>query len=127
MLSEQFDYVVIDGEAGIEQINRRVMERVTHLLLVTDASKKGCQVIATIKKVADELVMYEKVGVIANRLPGPSVTGMMDLVGIPLLAAIEADEQLAAFDVKGENIFYLPGDSKIVEGTEIALREIGIL
>lgn len=59
LLSEQFDYVVIDGEAGIEQINRRVMEKVTHLVLVTDASKKGCQVVKTIKNVADELVMYE--------------------------------------------------------------------
>ena len=58
MLSAQFDYVVIDGEAGIEQINRRVMEKVSHLLLITDASKKGCQVIQTVKKVADELVMY---------------------------------------------------------------------
>ena len=41
MLSADFDYVVIDGEAGVEQINRRVMEKVTHLLLITDASKKG--------------------------------------------------------------------------------------
>ena len=38
ILSQDFDYVVIDGEAGIEQINRRVMEKVTHLLLITDAS-----------------------------------------------------------------------------------------
>ena len=28
VLSQNFDYVVIDGEAGIEQINRRVMEKV---------------------------------------------------------------------------------------------------
>lgn len=40
MISEQFDYVVIDGEAGIEQINRRVMEKVTHLLLISDTSKR---------------------------------------------------------------------------------------
>ena len=58
ILSDEFDFVVIDGEAGIEQINRRVMEKVTHLLLITDASKKGTQVISTIKDVADELVMY---------------------------------------------------------------------
>ena len=32
LLSSEFDYVVIDGEAGIEQINRRVMEKVTHLI-----------------------------------------------------------------------------------------------
>lgn len=127
MLSAQFDYVVIDGEAGIEQINRRVMEKVTHLLLVTDASKKGCQVIQTIKKVADELVMYEKIGVIANRLPELSVTEMMDLGGLPLLSAIVSDQELAAYDVKGENIFYLPGDAKVVEGAKKALKEIGIL
>jgi CO dehydrogenase maturation factor len=49
ILSQDFDYVVIDGEAGIEQINRRVMEKVSHLLLITDASKKGTDVIKTIK------------------------------------------------------------------------------
>ena len=37
----EYDYVVIDSEAGIEQINRRVLERVTHLILVSDGSKKG--------------------------------------------------------------------------------------
>ena len=40
ILANSFDYVVIDGEAGIEQIQRRVMEKVTHLLLITDQSKK---------------------------------------------------------------------------------------
>ncbi|MBO4290538.1 MAG: AAA family ATPase [Lachnospiraceae bacterium] len=127
MLSGQYDYVVIDGEAGIEQINRRVMEKVTHLLLVTDASKKGCQVVQTIRKVADDLVMYEKIGVIANRLPAEDVVKYMDLGDLPLLAAIPSDEQLAAYDVKGENIYYLPEDAKIVEGVRKALREIGIL
>ena len=127
MLSGQYDYVVIDGEAGIEQINRRVMEKVTHLLLVTDASRKGCQVVQTIKKVADELVMYEKIGVIANRLPEEKVTEIMDLGGLPLLSAIEADNELAAYDVKGENIFYLPREAKIVKGAERALQKIGVL
>ena len=66
LLAENYDYIVIDGEAGIEQINRRVMEKVTHLMLITDSSKKGTQVVKTIKQVADELVMYDKVGAIAN-------------------------------------------------------------
>lgn len=60
LLSEQFDYVVIDGEAGIEQINRRVMEKVTHLVLVTDASKKGCQVVKTIKMLQMSLLCMRK-------------------------------------------------------------------
>ena len=47
LLVNEFDYVVIDGEAGIEQINRRVMEKVTHLLCVSDQSRKGIQIIST--------------------------------------------------------------------------------
>lgn len=127
MLSEKFDYVVIDGEAGIEQINRRVMEKVSHLLLITDASKKGCQVIKTVKDVADELVMYERVGVIANRVPDEEVAQYMDLGELELLAMIEADRELATCDMKGDNVFYLQEDAKIVQGVRKALQKLSIL
>ncbi len=127
ILADQFDYVVIDGEAGIEQINRRVMEKVTHLFLVTDSSKKGTDVIKTIKAVADDLVMYDKVGVIANRLPNTAITDMMQLGDLQIAAKIPSDPSLAEFDLKGENVFYLPSDASIVEGTREALRSLQII
>jgi CO dehydrogenase maturation factor len=133
ILSDNFDYVVIDGEAGIEQINRRVMEKVTHLFLITDSSKKGTQVISTIRKVADELVMYEKAGAIANRLPAvdgvvpESIKEMLDTGDIPVLSYIPSDASLAEFDLKGENVFYLPADAAIVGGTREALAKMDLL
>ncbi len=127
ILSNEFDYVVIDGEAGIEQINRRVMEKVTHLLLITDPSKKGCQVISTIKSVADELVMYEKIGVIINRMADESLKEYIDTNGIPVLSYIEDDKNLSMFDIKGENIFNLPPESNVVNGVKKALNEIGVI
>lgn len=127
LLAGNFDYIVIDGEAGIEQINRRVMEKVTHLILVTDSSKKGTQVVKTIKHVADELVMYDRIGVIANRLPSLSVREYMDVGDIPLLSCIPSDPALAEFDLKGKSVFYLDDDSSIVNGAEEALVNLGIL
>lgn len=127
LISNDFDYVVIDGEAGIEQINRRVMEKVTHLLLVSDASKKGTQVINTIKGVADELVMYEKIGAIINRLPDESVIPYIDTQGIPVLSYIQNDSNLAVFDIEGRDITKLPDDSNIVMGVGEALKKIEIL
>ena len=127
ILSNEFDYVVIDGEAGIEQINRRVMEKVTHLLLITDPSKKGCQVINTIKNVADELVMYEKIGVIINRMADESLKDYINTNGIPILSYIEDDKNLSVFDIKGENIFNLPPESNVVKGVKKALCEIGVI
>lgn len=127
ILSKNFDYVVIDGEAGIEQINRRVMEKVTHLILVTDSSKKGTQVIKTIKKVADELVMYEKIGVIVNRIPDISVKQFINTGDIPILSYICSDSELTQYDLTGKNILFMPDDSVIVKGTLEALHEIGII
>lgn len=133
ILASNFDYVVIDGEAGIEQINRRVMEKVTHLLLITDSSKKGCDVIQTIKSVADGLVMYQKVGVIANRIPSqdgiipPSIKQSMNTGDLEVLSYIPSDAALAEFDLKGENVFYLPSESSIVKGVREALQKMEIL
>lgn len=127
LLSLNFDYVVIDGEAGIEQINRRVMEKVTHLLLVTDSSKKGIQVIHAIRKVADELVMYEKLGAVANRLSDLSLKNYMDTGDIPVLAYIGDDRNLASYDAMGKNVFNLPNEAEIIKGAKEALINLGIL
>lgn len=127
ILSADFDFVVIDGEAGVEQINRRVMEKVTHLILVTDASKKGTHVISTIKKVADELVMYKKTGAIVNRIPDESVIEYINTNGIPVLSYIETDKNLAVYDIEGKNIIGLPEDSAVVTGVKKALKELEIL
>lgn len=126
LLAEDFDYIVIDGEAGIEQINRRVMEKVTHLVLVTDPSRKGIQVIHTIKAVADRLVMYEQAGVIVNRILDEESKSRIDTGDIPVLARIMADSQLAKFDLAGDNVFYLPDDAEIVKGAAEALARIGV-
>lgn len=127
MLADNFDYIVIDGEAGIEQINRRVMEKVTHLILVTDSSKKGTQVVQTIKSVADELVMYDRIGVIANRLPSLEVKKYMDVGEIPVLSYILSDSSLAEFDLKGDSVFYLDENAAIVQGTKDALIQMDIV
>lgn len=127
ILAENFDYVVIDGEAGIEQINRRVMEKVTHMILITDGSARGTKVVRTVRDVADELVMYERIGVIVNRIPSIEMTKYLDLGDIEVLSVIPSDDNLADFDIRGENVFYLPSDSAVVEGTRTALKNFDII
>jgi CO dehydrogenase maturation factor len=127
MVSDSFDYVVIDGEAGIEQVNRRVMEKVTHLVLVSDSSKKGTQVIQTINQVAKELVMYEKVGAVINRIADESVKDYIDTGDIPVLSYIPSDANLAAYDLMGRDVFGLPADSPIVQGAGRVLEALGVI
>lgn len=126
LLANDFDYVVIDGEAGIEQINRRVMEKVTHLFLITDPSRKGCKVVETIKEVADELVMYDRCGVIVNRVNEESIP-YVKIDTAEILAYIPDDREHADNDIKGLSIFDLPEDAPVIKGAREALSKMAII
>lgn len=127
LLAQDFDYVVIDGEAGIEQINRRVMEKVTHLVLVTDPSRKGTQVIQTIRQVAQEMVMCQRCGAVVNRLEDPEMAKYVQLDGLEPLSCIPADREQAEGDIRGNSVFQLRSDAAILRGAEEALIRMGIL
>ncbi len=127
LLASNYDYVVIDGEAGIEQVNRRVMEKVTHLILVSDASKKGLEVAKTIQKVSSELVISDKVGLILNRIINKDILNSLDLNGLNLLSAILNDEQMILSDVKGDSIYMLDKSALVMKGMQDALRKLDII
>lgn len=126
-IADHYDYVVIDGEAGIEQVNRRVMEKVTHLVLVSDASQKGIQVVRTIHNVAKNLVMFEEAGLIVNRMPDVSLQEHLQTGDIPLISCISDDREMTLCDIKGESVFSLSEDVAVYKGVEKALKELKIL
>ena len=127
LLVNEFDYVVIDGEAGIEQINRRVMEKVTHLLCVSDQSRKGIQIISTIKEVSDTLVAADKVGAVLNRVLLPERITETEIGGVPLIAVIPPDPAHAENDIEGKSVFDLPDDSTILAGAREILGKMSLL
>ena len=131
LLAESFDYIVIDGEAGIEQINRRVMEKVTHLICVSDQSKKGLQIVGTIHSVAEKMVLYDKIGLIINRAPHPERLGSAEegtkISGVPLLCVIGQDDAMTENDMEGRSIFELEENAAILQGVREALDRLAIL
>ncbi|MCR5404917.1 MAG: AAA family ATPase [Butyrivibrio sp.] len=126
MLVDDFDFVVIDGEAGIEQINRRVMEKVTHLICVSDQSQKGLRIIETIRNVADELVMYEEVGLIVNRALFPDRIKENTIGNVRIVSVIPQDDSMTENDMEGRSIFELPCDAGILKGADTALKNLKI-
>ena len=126
-IADHFDYVVIDGEAGIEQVNRRVMEKVTHLILVSDASRKGLQVAQTIHKVAKDLVMFEKAGLIVNRMPDLSLQEHLQTGELSLLTCIPDDREMTLCDMQGNSVFCLSEEVNVLQGVKEALEKLNLL
>lgn len=127
MVSNQFDYIVIDCEAGIEQVNRRVIEEVTHLLLVSDASRKGQEVIKSISKVAGEAVKYDKIACIFNRIDDASLLEYADLDDLECIGIVKSNKEIAQYDAVAKDFMLLSDENECVKETSKALEKFGII
>ncbi len=122
-IAQNFDYVIIDAEAGVEQISRRVMDMVTHLILVSDASLKGRNVTATINNVAKEKCSFKKSGIIFNRMQDKTESAKVtSLTDIPLIHGMAETPVIREFDRDGKSFFDLP-DSIDISTLNNAINE----
>jgi CO dehydrogenase maturation factor len=122
-IASQFDVVIIDGEAGIEQISRRVMDMVTHLLIVTDGSLKGRNVAETIYHLGKEACVYEKSGVLFNRVKHDGEEFLvLEKNTLPLVHVMRENETIRDFDREGLSFFDLPATEDL-KHLEYALQD----
>jgi CO dehydrogenase maturation factor len=113
-LAGKFDIVLIDGEAGIEQINRRVMKTVDHLVLVSDTSVKGIGVAGTIAHVANgkKAVDFKSMGLVLNRVRCQAeVDDIRGRTHLDIYGWIAEDDLIRDFDFKGTSLIDIPDTS----------------
>ena len=105
-ISSDFDIVLIDCEAGLEQINRMVIKSVGVLLIVTDISLRSVETAKSISESAKKFTNYKRLGVIVNRVRGEisSVLDKLKEYELPVLTLIPEDELLTKFDLDGKPI-----------------------
>jgi len=68
-ISSSYPYVVLDNEAGLENLSRRIVQKVDLLVLVSDASNAGLQTLLRLYELANEMKMsYGKLAIVINKL-----------------------------------------------------------
>jgi len=128
MLAQDYDITVIDGEAGPEQLNRRVLKSINTLLVVADMSVRSLQAASTIIKVAlgHSHVNVEKAFLILNRFRGKRapINKIAQEMGLEILGYIPEDENGSQYDGVGRPLLELPADSPGVAAVRRILRQI---
>jgi CO dehydrogenase maturation factor len=123
-LSESFDTILIDGEAGLEQINRQVVRQLDTLMVISDPTSRGMETASVIKSMVqgEKIIECDKLGLVFNRVVGnPALlTESAHKIGLPIFGIIPQDEQIAAYDLVGKPITQLPADS----AAQAAVRSI---
>ena len=122
-LSKSFDTILIDGEAGLEQLNRQVAGRVDTLIIVSDATSRGIQTAAQVRDMVlnEKAIQCDRLGIVFNRVQGNKdlLKKMADKTGLEVLGYIPQDDNIAHHDLIGKPILELRSS----QGLE-AVREI---
>lgn len=108
-LAGAFDVAVIDAEAGIEQVNRKVMGAVDYVLLVSDTTAKGARVAETIEQVAGRMVGDHRSGLVINRARGGGEAARVGSnTTLEVIGWVPEDDTIRSFDEDGRSLFELP-------------------
>ncbi|MBN1656576.1 MAG: AAA family ATPase [Deltaproteobacteria bacterium] len=108
-LSIKFDVTVIDAEAGVEQINRKVVGSVDHLFLVADSSVKAITVAESIDTVFSRINRSGRTDLILNRIESPEqADAIATRTHLNVLGWIPEDSTIRKYDLEERSFFDLP-------------------
>lgn len=124
-LQNNYPYIVVDNEAGMEHISRGVLPGMQTAILVSDCSRRGIQAVGRIARLIEECNMHpQQIGLIVNRAPNgvlnEGTKEEIELQGLNLLGVIPQDELVYEYDCDGKPTVELPEDSPV----RAALKEI---
>ena len=128
-LSDNYDYVVIDNEAGMEHLSRRTTRDVDVLFIMSDVTTLGITTASRIKLLAKDLnLVIGKAFLVLNELKNSipaSIKGQIEQQELDLIGAIPVDALIEEYAVQGKSLFELPDDSAAFRAvSEIAERSM---
>ena len=129
-LGRNYDYIVIDSEAGMEHISRQTTRDVDILLIISDLTQRGVKTAGEIKELVKEMrTQVGKVCLVVNRAPSdlpPEIRETIDSLGFELVATIPSDPQISDLEVKGLPITQLPQESALRSGVRELAANVGL-
>jgi CO dehydrogenase maturation factor len=128
---QNYNYLIVDNEAGLEHISRGILPPVDLILLVSDCSRRGIQAAGRISEMIEQLdFKANKVCLMVNRAPeGKLEQGLLDEIKeqkLSLIGVIPMDESVYNYDAEGKPLVSLPEDSPIKQALGEIVRKLGI-
>jgi CO dehydrogenase maturation factor len=127
-LIDNYAYVVMDNEAGMEHISRLTTNNIDLLLIVSDPTRRGIQAAARIFELTKELGLNitRKLLVVNQAKEGETETiekAVKDF-GLELTGIIPEDEEIREYDLGGRPTTELKNDTKAVKAAFLIFDKI---
>lgn len=114
-LAENYRFIVVDNEAGMEHLSRMNLRKIDYLLIVSDPSARGIMTAQRIADITDPLQLeVDRRYLIVNRAPDPVPEALMEKIehavketGLPLGGIISSSNDLIDQELSGESYLKL--------------------
>jgi len=130
-ISSNYPYVVLDNEAGLENLSRRIVQKLDVLIMVADPSKNGMETVKRLHQLTEEMeIRYDKLVIIVNRLRKEALNEqaleVKRLIGADLILGIPDDTVLAECAENGESLQALDDNHQVVALLDGLLSDMGL-
>ena len=128
-IAENYPYIVIDNEAGLENLSRRIVQKVDLLVIVADPSKRGLDTCRRLHQLAGEMeIQYDRLAIFVNRLRRPNLPEGCDALkretGAEFLLGLREDEELAELAERGVGMQAVSAGNAVAEQITRLLAEL---
>ena len=130
-LETNYDYVIIDNEAGLEHLSRKTISDVDVLFVISDSSARGIRSAGRVKEIIDSVEMkVDEIYLVVTKADYEEIDELLKeeikKTGIELIGSIPYDSNIVEYDIKAKPLFDLPEDSPSVTSTWKILDKINL-
>jgi len=115
MAMDDYSYVVIDNEAGMEHLSRRTTKSMNALILVSDATKTGVETAVRLRELARHMELkVNRTVLIINRIrgqPDPLIISIAQKAGFDSIELLHEDPEIERLNIAGQPMIDLDGSS----------------
>jgi len=114
-LIKDYDYIVVDNEAGLEHLSRRTSRFADILIVVSDASSVGLKSAKRIIELANALKFeVKKSFLLINRFNKDVQKDKIKETGLEYLGNLPLEPQIEQLSLLGKSIFDLKSDAQVL-------------
>ena len=127
-LSSNYQYVVIDNQAGMEHLSRRTAQNIDYLLIISDPSARGIRSAGKISRLLRELdTRIGKKYLILNRIQNSIPQFTMKTIEdeeLDLLCSIPEEKTVLELDQNGQPVWEISSESPVYQAVDQFMEKL---
>jgi len=125
----QYPFVVLDNEAGLENLSRRIINKVNLLIMVTDPTARGFETVKRLHTLSGEMeIAYDRLAIVVNRLrrkePPAGAEELKIATDADIIVGLPEDEEIVTISENSGNLMNISAGNQLFNGLDKILENI---